>query len=1128
MASTVSLTIDAISRNKIIQDIQTNYFVEAGAGSGKTTMLVNRMVAMVEQGIDISKICAVTFTKAAAGEFYARFQKLLAERSNPTLAFVSKGYAGELPAPTALTQERCARALQNIDLCFMGTIDAFCNMVLSEHPYESGISCNAELLSKEEAAAIYKQFFAKTAAGVYGAALKKSCEAFIRLHTAPEEVFVAGMTYLMEHQDGVLGKGIVSDPDVDGKFKSDVINLQEHLTKIQELQEQGLSYDKADENLEAWKSFPTLKQVSEGYWQGKLGALDSALKKFFKARLMPIKTPPEAITEEFEEHLSGKEVKWLELSECGLIKGLQKKLSEYRYVESICFFKECLPELVKVMAASGKLSYFDYLFKLRNLLAEDAKHGGKLTEYIYNRHSYFLLDEFQDTNPLQAEVFFYLTAESPMADWSMCVPRPGSLFIVGDPKQSIYRFKAADVSSFNKIKKLFRKPWGRKLYLTQNFRSTKELCEYYNKVFEELMPKSTDNQSKFVAIPDSRTKQPKGATGVYTYPSDTKAKEEADRLLQVIKTLVNNPKYLIKEDEDKPLRPISYKDIMVITLPKDQLPEIKAKLDENNIPNLVEGKVPFDTTEALTEIIKLYNAVTDGSNAVAVYEALRGKILNLDEKSIVSFCNCGGRLSLYKILAAEAATTAAAKLVLEKLNFLKKLQEECQGMLPAAIFNKLLESSKLFSYVSTKNMEVLYYTLELLRAAEKSGEISSIRDGSAFLVRLTEKKEVERCLKLTAEPDCVRVANLHKVKGLEAPVVILAGKGKGNEKSLKFGTVREPEVTNYIFNLYNEGFGSAYITSDAYLPYNKVREEEKKALEAELLRQIYVAATRAKNILIVSDTFRTTQKGVTHGSIWEPLLKGATEEFVFEAGAPEPMKNEKVAKDLYASADSTFVLANTLPKDASYETKTPSTPAHSPKIGSEDADTNNETTDSASGGNKATEPKVTTSNVHKFSLLYGTMVHKLMEMLVVSKNTIAVDLAVESIMAEFLTAPAEAYKDEFETSLKRIAATMKKGGYVQTNGGVQDLLAELSSAEELACEVPFSYSCMNSGKKILWSGTIDLIYCKQGQWHIIDYKTNLDGTDLDTKYKDQLKAYVDAFKEINGFTADARIYHIAE
>ena len=139
MTDITNLDRDAKSRNSIVFEIKKNFFVEAGAGSGKTTMLVNRMVAMVEAGIEIDKMCAITFTKAAAGEFYKRFQKLLQERSNPTFVWTDKGQAGQLPQPTEETRARCLRALQNIDLCFMGTIDSFCNVILSEHPTEAGV-----------------------------------------------------------------------------------------------------------------------------------------------------------------------------------------------------------------------------------------------------------------------------------------------------------------------------------------------------------------------------------------------------------------------------------------------------------------------------------------------------------------------------------------------------------------------------------------------------------------------------------------------------------------------------------------------------------------------------------------------------------------------------------------------------------------------------------------------------------------------------------------------------------------------------------------------------------------------------------------------------------------------------
>ena len=107
------------------------------------------------------------------------------------------------------------------------------------------------------------------------------------------------------------------------------------------------------------------------------------------------------------------------------------------------------------MREKGALTYFDALYYLREMLRRDAAADGKLIRYINARHKYFLIDEFQDTNPMQAEIFFYLASDDPVPQWSACVPRPGALFIVGDPKQSIYRFRSADVTSFLRVKKMF-------------------------------------------------------------------------------------------------------------------------------------------------------------------------------------------------------------------------------------------------------------------------------------------------------------------------------------------------------------------------------------------------------------------------------------------------------------------------------------------------------------------------------------------------------------------------------------------------------------------------------------------------------------------------------------------------
>ena len=170
---------DQIARAKIRNDIHSNYFVEAGAGSGKTSVLVDRMVSMVEGGIDISKICAITFTKAAAGEFYARFQSAL--------------YRSKTPA--------AQKALKDIDLCFMGTIDSFCNMVLSEHPSAARIPSDASVLDADSMESRYLREYSNIIRGEYGEDLKKKAVRFASSFYNAKDVFISGLAFLMNSRN---------------------------------------------------------------------------------------------------------------------------------------------------------------------------------------------------------------------------------------------------------------------------------------------------------------------------------------------------------------------------------------------------------------------------------------------------------------------------------------------------------------------------------------------------------------------------------------------------------------------------------------------------------------------------------------------------------------------------------------------------------------------------------------------------------------------------------------------------------------------------------------------------------------------------------------------------------------
>lgn len=1121
-----SLERDTQSRNRIVSEINTNFFVEAGAGSGKTTMLVSRMAAMVEEGIPIGKICAITFTKAAAGEFYDRFQKLLIERSNPDHVWEDKGYAGQLPKPTDKTRELCAEALRNIDLCFMGTIDSFCSMVLSEHPSEAGIPSDASIISDQDAEVFYKQQYVKICSGEYDGivpGLSGSANTFRALYKNAEDVFVQGESFFMNNRNVHFNYTKSSAVDIDKTFAADRDDLIKALKCLVEHPE--LKYSNNKDSLAAWEKIEDTYKSLRRKWSSNFSNVIYALKSLQDLRLIP-----EAMNHyEFELagvfEPGGKQGKWLECTPCKE-DGLLSRLQNLQYSTSMAFLETCTPLLEAAMRDKGNMTFFDCLYYLRNMLRRDAEGDGKLIRYIYDRHSYFLIDEFQDTNPMQAEVFFYLSSEHPVPQWSACEPRQGSLFIVGDPKQSIYRFRSADVTSFLKVKGLFEKNGGSVLSLSRNFRSTSVLCEYYNRRFTAMLPEETRDQSKFEEIPVPTAKDDE-FQGIYTYQAYT-GKLEAEhpdetdpvQIAKIIERIVDNDEYLIRTGNDKTPRKLCYSDIMVITYGKKKLGPIMALLDEKGIPTRVEGEVPFGSNEALSEVFKIYSAVSDAEDAISLYGALTGKLIGSNKDEILKYRSNDGKVSLKSSFDTNGCSDKTACLVASKIKELRTLYYSAQCLSPAALFARIMDDFKVYEIAEAENLEVVYYTLELLRNAEKSGLVVSLKDGAAYIAELLSGESgEERCLSLNDGKDAVHMANLHKVKGLEAPVIILAaatGFINSSEKRIVHG---DDGSEGYLFELSKKGDHVKYFETKEFADE---LEDEKAAGAAEGQRLVYVAATRARNVLIICDSI--SGRGA-HRSAWKPIMENELPDFFEATGDGAAIKHAKTETvdptALYEEAAKTCVLNDRSMETVTYSVKNPSRLRLASKM-SEDQEV-----DPVIGPEIVTEEKdKKNDDAHRFPALLGTMTHKLMEMLVSTKNKVDAASAVDEIIREYRTPTIEPYEKELAKELSDVVQKLRSGGYVQTNGLPQDILGSLLGADEVYCEVPFCYSEDGEDGKIIWNGIMDVVYLSEGKWHIVDYKTNADGNDLDNKYQAQLRAYIKAFKATTGEDADAMTYHI--
>ena len=252
--------------------------------------------------------------------------------------------------------------------------------------------------------------------------------------------------------------------------------------------------------------------------------------------------------------------------------------------------------------------------------------------------------------------------------------------------------------------------------------------------------------------------------------------------------------------------------------------------------------------------------------------------------------------------------------------------------------------------------------------------------------------------------------------------------------------------------------------------YNK-KDLEKNSAEAERIRQLYVAATRAGRILVMADT-----------APWTNLSEFVKDDFfaVYTAKETEPfVPQEENGTELYDSAESII-------KDTS-SSRSSAITIHKP---------------SNIEYEKVAE-EIETINLKRNPKLIGSLVHKFMEVVVSSHNS----------------------NDRYYSDiLHKVNDRIQNGGYTQKNGQPSDILKELLEADEVYCEVPFSFR--NKANSIT-TGIIDVLYRKGDKWHVVDYKTNAGDEELDQKYAEQLNEYLKAVGINTEYDAEASIYHIA-
>lgn len=501
-------------------------------------------------------------------------------------------------------------------------------------------------------------------------------------------------------------------------------------------------------------------------------------------------------------------------------------------------------EAANKRVSRGELSFDDLLLLTRRLL--QTRHD--VRRLVRARHRHLFVDEFQDTDQVQFDVLVELTA--PDAD-----SPPSSLFAVGDPKQSIYGFRRADVELFSSL--LAADPTSRQL--TVNRRTRADVCEWINAVLSCRFESAGDaveaeHQVAYSPLEPQRSANAAGdgpAVVVLGMPGWSKldhetaedtARAEAADIAALAQRIVGAEPWLVSDADGQ--RPASYRDITVLIRSRTRLGVLEHTLRQAGVPYRVEGGTLIYGSREVYELLRVLRAVDDPTNQLKVVTALRTSIFGISDRQLMEYrLGPAGAPRPYRqdfrVFTKEPGIVGDALRVLEQLG--RRKHERT----PAELLAELYDGWRGVAAALSEGQQVARETWRRVRYVIDEARAWSDATGGTLAEYLgwvdRRVEDVDRVELSTDEgEDSVRIMTVHAAKGLEFPITVVAGLGGADAPNATTG-VRWQGTTPLV--------RLGKMTSAAL---GDLAALERQASRAEEARLLYVAFTRAKDHLVVS------------------------------------------------------------------------------------------------------------------------------------------------------------------------------------------------------------------------------------------------------------------------------------
>ena len=833
--------------------------VEAGAGSGKTAVMAGRLALLLAGGAQPKAVAAVTFTELAASELLARVRD-----------FVDELLDGRVPRelrialPNGLSDEQRAnldQAASAIDEITCSTIHGFCQRLIKPYPVEANIDPGASLMDAGQADL------------VFGDAVDRWLRDTLN---SGEETLVSELVF----QNPVKASELIATAA--GALRDNRVLVPPDVGPIPPL---VTAFRKAAEAYHTFVTGTAAQEVesiagaSAFVEMGETVAFASEDETLAAlVRLLASVPHPSLCTAKGTFSVYKKKGKWetaaksvgLSKADGGLLnaraeelhlpccQGWTKLLQAVAgrvLADLIAAIQPIADNFREYKRSAALLDFDDLIFAARDLLRDHPV----VREALAGRYLHVLVDEFQDTDPLQTEIFWRLCGD-PVAgadpqDWAAYRIRPGALFLVGDPKQAIYRFRGADVAAYIRAREAIRafNP-DDLLSISTNFRSCAAILTYVNERFAPHMTVEK-GQPGFTALdtfhPDHGEGLCVAALPVPCAGEDGKAKAaaqrdcEAEAVAEMCCRLIGSQIIVDrKTDVRRPCRP---GDIALLAPGGTELWRYEEALEKRGVPVATQAGKGFYRRQEVQDLIAITRVLADSRDSLALVALLRGPLVGLTEEQLLDLVwsqprdperpEARPRLNIH--LDSEAIEHPLARDIIEKVQALRR---GINGTTPHQLLAEAIDVLRVRPILLQRHggqAERPLANVDLFLSLAQAYGVRGLRAFADAMTAAWEGKARSAEGRPDAQEEAVSLVTMHASKGLEWPIVVpINTMTTGND-------VRDPIIESDTRRIFMPIFGVAPAG------YEEAKAAEVAERERERLRLWYVAATRARELLVL-------------------------------------------------------------------------------------------------------------------------------------------------------------------------------------------------------------------------------------------------------------------------------------